>query len=187
MAFLQGVHKYLLFFLCKKSQRKTYCLGLFRLTAEIVTLSARYFGVGSPRLSSARQRTGADEKRSRLGFCPAEPSALGHPWSKAMSALKWSVINFWRGLYDTVFCDSKRLNSPTQKAPFWSSVAKMLLPRQELLTAGRHSLGESALQHPVQQVMLPGDTAPFRGTTSISWSPQSSLLLWRPQSFGASG
>lgn len=88
MAFLQGVHKYLLFFLCKKSQWKTYCLGLFHLTDEIVTLSVRYFGVGSPHLSYTRQRTGVDEEKSRLGFYISEPSELGHPWSKAMSALK---------------------------------------------------------------------------------------------------
>lgn len=68
MAFLQGVHKYLLFFLCKKkSPWKMYCLVLFQVTDEIVTLSARYFGVGSPRLGSTRQRAGASEQRSRMG------------------------------------------------------------------------------------------------------------------------
>ena len=94
MAFLQGVHKYLLFFLCKKSQWKTYCLGLFHLADLTVTLSIRYFGIGSPHVSSARQRTGAEKKKSRLGFCMSEPSELGHPWSKAKPALKRRVINF---------------------------------------------------------------------------------------------
>lgn len=74
MAFLQGVHKYFLFFLCKKSQWKTYCLGWFHLTDETVTLSVRYFGVGSPHLSSTRQKNGEDKQKSRLGFCISEPS-----------------------------------------------------------------------------------------------------------------
>lgn len=44
-----------------------YCLVLFQVTDEIVTLFARYFGVGSPCLGSTRQRAGASEQRSRMG------------------------------------------------------------------------------------------------------------------------
>lgn len=69
-----------------------------------------------------------------------------------MPALKPSVIHSWRGLYNTAFCDSKRLNSPTQNAPFWSSLAKMLLPRH----CYQQQLHKNSLEWPVWQVMLPG-------------------------------
>lgn len=86
MTFLQGVHKYLLFSLCKKSQWKTYCLGLFQLTDETVILPFGCFTGGSH-----QQTAGEDEQKRRLGFCIF--SKLGHLWRKAMPALKSSVIN----------------------------------------------------------------------------------------------
>lgn len=86
MTFLQGVHKYLLFSLCKKSQWKSYCLGLFHLTDETVMLPFGYFAVGLH-----QQNTGEDEQKRRLGFCIF--SKRGHLWRKSMPALKSSVIN----------------------------------------------------------------------------------------------
>lgn len=62
MAFLPGVHKYLFSYAKNPKRRLIIWVCLICLTDEIVKLSVRYFGVGSPHRSSARQRTGVDEK-----------------------------------------------------------------------------------------------------------------------------
>lgn len=62
MAFLPAVHKYLLSYAKNPNARLIVWVRLICLADEIVTLYVRYFGVGSPHMSSAKQRTGVDEK-----------------------------------------------------------------------------------------------------------------------------
>lgn len=62
MAFLPAVYKYLFSYAKNPSARLIVWVCLICLADEIVTLSVRYFGVGSPHMSSAKQRTGVDEK-----------------------------------------------------------------------------------------------------------------------------
>lgn len=161
-----------------------------------------HFHLGVLQEGLHQQTSGEDEQKWRLGFCIF--SKLGHLWRKVMPALKSSVINSWRGLCDTAFCDSMRLNSPTQKGPFCSPLAKMLLPRHCLSApaVGKESgatcwagdadsshaasLGDplnpllltelSVLWRTPQDTQLMGEQAQLNGTTVCGLQPSGCAL-----------
>lgn len=113
-----------------------------------------------------QQNAGEDEQKRMLGCCIF--SKLGHLWRKVMPALKSSVINFWRGLFDTAFCDSRDWTHRPRKALCALLVLKCFFPG----TAYQHQL---SLEWPLGQVMLTGASSILWGPTWVSCCWQSSL------------